>query len=539
MAKAEPDPRASLSPLPSDYHAGLAVVATFALLSLVSTAALFAYLAWRLTNWKHRGYARANQYVALLINLIAADLIQAIGFALNMEWMRQKAIQVSTPTCWTQGWFVRPPCRFINAGDVGSAVFTFAMAIHLFMDIILDKRMPYGAFLGCIVLGWIFNFFCATIGIMLHPHDFYVRAGLWCWINQDYMPMRLWLHYAWVLVTEFSVVVIYSVMLAILLKRVRTVFYSTSDLRLRAQSAVKSILLYPMVYVVCTLPAVVIRLRVLTGGKATVSQLTALGIMLVSNGWLDVLLYTITRSTLIFGPAVQDDEVYALETFTRFRPDHEGHGQRFSAAPVSPTTFDRNGELKWPMTGSPTSESGGIGRRGPGERESFASFEKRFEFDLDGIPKRPADRALFVERGKKRRRRSTSTPPSTQSSPKGAGEYAAFDELDSMMTRLPLLVDKRSVKRRSSFMNFSSNKDNTAQVQNRSLEVLVPQAWKSGGAASGMKDEDIDRRQRTREAIEMRKALNWMISNDQRERNIPDGHEMESAKCPVDFTEKG
>lgn len=108
MATPKPDPRASLSPLPSDYHAGLAVVTSFAFLSMVSTAALFAYLTWRLTSWKHRGYARANQYVALLINLIAADLIQAIGFALNIEWVKERAITVLTPTCWTQGWFVRP-----------------------------------------------------------------------------------------------------------------------------------------------------------------------------------------------------------------------------------------------------------------------------------------------------------------------------------------------------------------------------------------------------------------------------------------------
>ncbi|EME80153.1 uncharacterized protein MYCFIDRAFT_99037, partial [Pseudocercospora fijiensis CIRAD86] len=287
-------PRASLSPLPTEYHDALAVVTSFAFVSLVSTAGLFAYLAWRLTSWKHRGYARANQYLALLINLVLADLIQATGFVMNLEWLSKNAITVLTPTCWTQGWF-------LNAGDVGSAVFTFAMAIHLFMDIIIDKRMPYWPFLGCIVLGWIFNFFCATIGIVLHPRDFYVRAGLWCWINQDYMATRLWLHYAWILVTEFGVVVIYSVMLVILLRRVRTIFYSTSDLRLRAKSAVKSILFYPLVYVVCTLPAVVIRLKVMAGGKASIQELTAIGAIIVSNGWLDVLLYTVTRSSLIFG----------------------------------------------------------------------------------------------------------------------------------------------------------------------------------------------------------------------------------------------
>ena len=82
-------------------------------------------------------------------------------------------------------------------------------------------------------------------------------------------------------------------------------------------------------------------------------------------------------------------------------------------------------------------------------------------------------------------------------------------------------------------MIFSSNTDNTVQLQDRSLEVLVPQAWKS---RPRMKVEDMDRRQRMREAVEMRKALNWMIRNDEKE-TIPDG--LESPKSPVDFTEKG
>lgn len=42
--------------------------------------------------------------------------------------------------------------------------------------------------------------------------------------------------------------------------------------------------------------------------------------MITSNGWLDVLLYSLTRRVLLFGPEMPDETGGALETF-RLRPD--------------------------------------------------------------------------------------------------------------------------------------------------------------------------------------------------------------------------
>lgn len=186
----------TLSPLPLELHRGLTAVTILAFVSLITTAVLFTHLAYRLITWKHRGHARINQYVALLINLILADLQQAIGFSLNAEWVRNDSIIAGTPTCWTQGWF-------LNAGDVGSALFTFAMAVHLFADIVFDWRLGYTPFIMSIIALWTFNYFLASIGIIMHPGDFYMRAGPWCWINEKYMDQRIWLHYLWVLSVEF------------------------------------------------------------------------------------------------------------------------------------------------------------------------------------------------------------------------------------------------------------------------------------------------------------------------------------------------
>ena len=46
--------------------------------------------------------------------------------------------------------------------------------------------------------------------------------------------------------------------------------------------------------------------------------------MITSNGWLDVLLYSVTRSSLLFGSDTEAEQVRALDTF-RVRPD-DGFG---------------------------------------------------------------------------------------------------------------------------------------------------------------------------------------------------------------------
>lgn len=85
----------SLSPLPGDIHGGLSAIATCALLSLVSTAFLFAYLAYQALLKDGRRIVYINQYVALLINLLFADLIQAFGFTLSLRWLHVDGILVS------------------------------------------------------------------------------------------------------------------------------------------------------------------------------------------------------------------------------------------------------------------------------------------------------------------------------------------------------------------------------------------------------------------------------------------------------------
>jgi hypothetical protein len=66
----------------------------------------------------------------------------------------------------------------------------------------------------------------------------------------------------------------------------------------------------------------------MAGQEVSFLELFVAGAMITSNGWIDVLLYAITRRALIFGSHIPDDRTRALETFTpvRLRPDLDSYG---------------------------------------------------------------------------------------------------------------------------------------------------------------------------------------------------------------------
>lgn len=123
---------------------------------------------------------------------------------------------------------------------------------------------------------------------------------------------------------EFGTVLIYVLTFLILRRRVKESFYGTADAKLRARSALRLIIAYPIIYVVCTLPLVIARLTGMAGGTVTFPQLCVAAAMITSNGWLDVLLYSLTRKALVFGDEMPAENEKVLDTFRiTVRPDQE------------------------------------------------------------------------------------------------------------------------------------------------------------------------------------------------------------------------
>ncbi|KAF2861479.1 hypothetical protein K470DRAFT_263622 [Piedraia hortae CBS 480.64] len=289
---------ASLSPLSPEHRRGLTAVAFFGLLSFISSTLLFLWLSYKVfTELRRRRQSstlRVSQFLILIYNLIFADMLQSVGFMLNSRWVSLDGVLVSDKACIAQGWF-------ISVGNLSSGVFTLAIAIHLFADITFDYHLPQVTFLSCLAALWCLVHVLAVAGFAAHASDYYARAGPWCWVSGKYAAERLWLHYFWVIVAEFGTVIIYGAILAILQRRLHTSYYATPSTALRARSAARLIIIYPIVYVVCTLPLIVVRLKGMEHWTPSVSLMCAVGALITCIGWLDVVVYGLTRGTLLFG----------------------------------------------------------------------------------------------------------------------------------------------------------------------------------------------------------------------------------------------
>ena len=91
-----------------------------------------------------------------------------------------------------------------------------------------------------------------------------------CWISKKHDQERLWLHYLWIFVCMFGTVVTYIlIFLSIKAKsrtRVHTDFPNEDGSDPAAMKrAAKYMIIYPVVYVICTLPLAGGRMASMTG----------------------------------------------------------------------------------------------------------------------------------------------------------------------------------------------------------------------------------------------------------------------------------
>ncbi|KAI9645733.1 hypothetical protein NHQ30_005165 [Ciborinia camelliae] len=334
------DASSSLMPLPDSLSHGLVAVATFGLLSFFCSISLFLYLTYKIISWKRKtpiGQGQTtppmNQFLFLIYNLLFADIQQALAFLLNIVPLKNNAIIVGTSTCWAQGWFV-------STGDLASSVFISAIACHTFLSVVKQYRLPQWVFYGIVAGCWVFVYGLAIIGVAMHPKDLYVRASAW---------ERLWLHYFWIFVAMFGTILIYACIFIFLYKSRSS---PTRPKSLDLHGTLPLMILYPLIYTICTIPLATGRIASLAGKEISLEYFCVAGSMIACNGWLDVLLYASTRSEIVFSEFPPGEET-GLETFAFM-----GKGHSLG----NTTTIEAGGLKSQGLRGN--GGSGNFGRRG-------------------------------------------------------------------------------------------------------------------------------------------------------------------------------
>jgi hypothetical protein len=282
----------TMDPLTPVYRIGLIPVGVFAIMSLLSVIVLLAFITHRLILWRrfYKEYVGYNQYIILIYNLLLADLQQAISFAMSFHWLRINSIQGSTTPCFVQAWF-------LNLGDVSSGFFVLAIAIHTWLGVVRGYKMTYPWFITSILFIWLFALVLTVLGPAMYHERFFARAGGWCWVSTEFQPERLWLHYLWIFIVEFGTMAIYGHVFLHLRGRIQGIANNDTA---KLTRATKFMVLYPAVYVVLTLPIAVGRMVVMTGTEEMPDIFFIVsGCLLTSCGWIDALLYALTRRILV------------------------------------------------------------------------------------------------------------------------------------------------------------------------------------------------------------------------------------------------
>src|SRR6266487_4991103 len=73
-------------------------------------------------------------------------------------------------------------------------------------------------------------------------------------------------------------------------------------------------ILYPTIYTVCTIPLAAGRIASMAGRNVDLTYFCIAGSMIACNGWLDVLLYSLTRRSIVFSESAPGED-FGIQTF--------------------------------------------------------------------------------------------------------------------------------------------------------------------------------------------------------------------------------
>jgi hypothetical protein len=117
----------------------------------------------------------------------------------------------------------------------------------------------------------------------------------------------------------FSTVLIYLYIFAFLRKK----SFSQDEMAKSPtlHGATPLMVLYPLIYTICTAPLAAGRIYALAGHDVSLGYFCAAGTMIACNGWLDVILYASTRADIVFSEFPPGDDT-GLDTFAFMGKGH-------------------------------------------------------------------------------------------------------------------------------------------------------------------------------------------------------------------------
>ncbi|RXW18068.1 hypothetical protein EST38_g7786 [Candolleomyces aberdarensis] len=267
----------------------------------VVTLLSYAFIRW----WKRRGRSSGVDSDAsgssLFLNLMLADLVQAIANMPNIRWMREGVN--------------KPSFKLI------SSLVAYSNPYPLFV-LILRWKVPRHAPEAGVAFIWIFIALVVGIPNAVHRNEsYYGDTDYWCWVRRDFQASQLLSEYVWMWVSAFIMAILYGIMFLVMRgflivgngvrwakrqNRVKLDLSGGDDEEERAARAMANLLLfYPAVYIICVFPISLARWLRFGRGSKPPFQFTLFASALFSfSGLFNVILYFMTRREYAVGPSI-------------------------------------------------------------------------------------------------------------------------------------------------------------------------------------------------------------------------------------------
>lgn len=174
MSSYEAAPEDSLLHMDNATFNGLLAIGCLATLSFMFTSGLLGFISWRMISWQ-RFYASSighNQSIVLIYQLLLADFLQSLGFLISFYWASEREIIGPSDACFVQGWL-------IQIGDVSSAFFVLAIALHTVYQVAFSKNLSHRGFLTAVSSVWGLALLLTSLAPIIGGRYIFERAGVW------------------------------------------------------------------------------------------------------------------------------------------------------------------------------------------------------------------------------------------------------------------------------------------------------------------------------------------------------------------------
>ncbi|KAI6007235.1 hypothetical protein EDD15DRAFT_2358377 [Pisolithus albus] len=285
-------------------RAGMTVIVVASAASAFAVGGVLLYIAYSAVTIQRNASRRWSTDTHIhyyFLNLMVSDLIQAVGGLLNIKWIVEASVY-PCPFCTVQGFFKQ-------VGDVGVALSTMAIALHMLQVLVLGWRSPPKFALLILAIIWL-SILILVVVPNVAQHNIYGPTGYWCWIDGS-TAEQIGLDYMWMWLAAVLDIISYLLLVLVIKRAARAGGNSfrwwgkqERSVSHAVGSSVENVranqlFFYPLVYIIIVLPISAARFSKFSGHEVPFAVTAFADTLFASSGLFDTILYASTRPRLM------------------------------------------------------------------------------------------------------------------------------------------------------------------------------------------------------------------------------------------------